>query len=288
MDLKRPAALKVRSGVLFGNYWQDNFEPTWSCPLEERIQQRDPLSTIGQSSVGYSYGDGGKWVCDPYLLKERKCLVYSFGSNGDFAFEHGLDQRVDGACEIHIFDPFNTEGGSNVVNNAVAKVKLAERKMKVHSYGLAAYDYTTPPLSKWKGMVANFKSLQTIARELNHTQRVIDVLKIDIDGGEYGLLDNSTWWDSFDSSTAGLRIGQLLLELHFNAISPTTFRFRDEHNNWVRARTGQEVDGVMRMLYKRGFVLFHKEVNLIGKPPNDAAEFALIRLGIPCTTPPSD
>ena len=94
------------------------------------------------------------------------------------------------------------------------------------------------------------------------------------------MFDNSTWWDSFQAS--GLKIGQLLLEIHFNPVSPVTFRFRDERGAWVRARTGEEVDGILRTLLLKGFAVFHKEINLVGKPPNDAAEFAFVNLNIQC------
>ena len=68
------------------------------------------------------FNDGAKWVCDvdlivpPTITKDPgnqsvadggavvspPCLVYSFGSNGNFAFEKGLLDRQ--RCEIHIFD----------------------------------------------------------------------------------------------------------------------------------------------------------------------------------------
>lgn len=274
-DILRPASMKKRWGANFGLWWQDYYEPSWACPLEERIQLRNPLSQKDN-------GDGGKWVCDVGMLgKTRPCLVYSFGSNGDYSFELGLAKRTSGKCEIHVFDPFNTEEAgatSREINST--KDKLAGENIRVHNFGIASHDYTTPPLTKWKGLTAEFKSLQSIATSLNHAGRPIDVLKIDIDGGEYGLLDNSTFWDTLDRS--GIKIGQLLLEVHFNAISPVTFRFRDENNSWVRARTGEEVDGVLRTLLSRGFAIFHKEVNLLGKPPNDACEFSLIRLNVQC------
>ena len=279
LDILRPASMKKRWGAHFGLWWQDYFEPSWACPLEERIQLRNPLSNKDREE---SHGDGGKWVCDAGMLgKTRPCLVYSFGSNGDYSFELGLGKRTDGKCEVHVFDPFNTEPISATRRELNStKEKLAGENIHVHNFGIASHDYTTPPLTKWKGLTAEFKSLQSIASSLNHAGRTIDVLKIDIDGGEYGLLDNSTFWDTLDQS--GIKIGQLLLEVHFNAISPVTFRFRDELNNWVRARTGEEVDGVLRSLLSRGFAIFHKEVNLIGRPPNDACEFSLIRLNVQC------
>jgi hypothetical protein len=51
-------------------------------------------------------GDGGKWVCYPNKLGggvEQKpspsCIVYSFGSNGDFSFETSIFQQ-NSECEV--------------------------------------------------------------------------------------------------------------------------------------------------------------------------------------------
>lgn len=280
LDLLRPADRKPRNGFEFGRWWQDNWEPTWACPLEERIQKRNPLSN--ELHTATSLADGGKWVCDPIdTLASRggKCLVYSFGSNGEFSFEYGLDDRLQGKCEIHTFDPFVLEPGvaPNTSSNLFTQAELKRRNIWVHPLGLAGTDYDTPPLAKWNNRVAKMRSLPSIAQTLNHTNRLIDILKIDIDGGEFSIFGNSSWWKELDAS--GLKIGQLLLEVHFNPVSPVTFRFRDERGQWVKAKTGPEVDALFRVLHEQGFVLFHKEINLIGKPPNDAGEFAFLRLG---------
>lgn len=208
----------------------------------------------------------------------------SFGSNGEFSFEYGLDDRLQGSCEIHTFDPFVLESGvaPNTSSNLFTQAELQRRRIFVHPLGLGAYDHDTPPLAKWNNRVAKLRSLPSLAKALNHTNRLIDVLKVDIDGSEYGTVGNASWWRELDAS--GLRIGQLLLEIHFNPVSPVTFRFRDEKGQWVKAKTGPEVDLLFRVLYEQGFVLFHKEINLIGKPPNDAGEFAFLRLGLNCSS----
>ena len=74
------------------------------------------------------FQDGAKWVCDASLALSppetpptapgpgaghtpATCLVYSFGSNGNFVFEQdvasrssGGEDRDEGGCEVHIFD----------------------------------------------------------------------------------------------------------------------------------------------------------------------------------------
>jgi hypothetical protein len=73
-------------------YYQTNWDPDFSCLFEE--------------SIGQLNADGHKWVCDPHRLatKHDDCLVYSFGSNGNFFFEQHL-HGVAPNCEIHVFDP---------------------------------------------------------------------------------------------------------------------------------------------------------------------------------------
>jgi hypothetical protein len=77
-------------------FYQTNWDPDFSCLLED---------SIGQLSA-----DGHKWVCDPHRLATKDdCLVYSFGSNGNFFFEQHL-QSVAPNCEIHVFDPKDYSG----------------------------------------------------------------------------------------------------------------------------------------------------------------------------------
>jgi len=77
-------------------FYQENYEPNFSCPFELRIGAN---------------GDGGKWVCDPHRIKRiakehGDCLIYSVGSDGDFSFEEAVQKYFDDGklCEVHIFD----------------------------------------------------------------------------------------------------------------------------------------------------------------------------------------
>jgi len=68
-------------------WYQRNWEPAISCQNERGIG---------------SWGDGGKWVCDPHrILKKptKSCLVYSVGSCNDFSFEEGILKEVSPECE---------------------------------------------------------------------------------------------------------------------------------------------------------------------------------------------
>lgn len=150
---------------------QTNWEPAFTCQHERCVSR---------------WGDGGKWVCDPYRITKNKpsCLVYSVGSENDFSFEEGVWLDVSPECEIHTFDPTIGEEPSN----------LPAGNIQFHPWGLAGQDNGTS------------KTLPTIINELGHTGREIDIFKIDCEGCEW---DTYKGW--FDGATT---IRQIQIELH--------------------------------------------------------------------------
>ena len=53
--------------------------------------------------------DGGKWVCGLHAIEKHAprlspCIVYSFGSQGNFYFERAILQSAP-SCDIFTFDP---------------------------------------------------------------------------------------------------------------------------------------------------------------------------------------
>jgi hypothetical protein len=166
-------------------FYQDNYEPNFSCAFERRVGQ---------------LGDGGKWICDPHRLKERmegeqknndsssssKCLVYSIGSNNDFSFETDFQQRFGGngdLCELHIFDFGDYE--SNMPKGL---------NMHYHQFGLGDGD--------------GLHTLAETIKLLGHEDRAgIDVFKIDCEWCEWDLIG-----DFIDPSIP--KIKQLLVETH--------------------------------------------------------------------------
>ena len=76
-------------------FWQNNWEPNFSCAFERRPG---------------APGDGAKWVCDPHRIEaalssssSSGCLLYSFGSANNFAWEESMHDLLP-SCEIHTFD----------------------------------------------------------------------------------------------------------------------------------------------------------------------------------------
>ena len=182
-------------------YFLTNWEPTFHCSHARRIGAR---------------GDGGKWICDPHRLKARTdCLIYSVGSSGDFSFEIEVKKLLP-HCEIHAFDK-----------------NLYPCPDRVCTFHQITFGDGIQP--------NNSKNWLTVIQELNHANRIIDILKIDIEGGEYSffpLLLNSK------KPTSHPR--QILVEVHptnVTIIHDFFDRFRDNH-----------------------YVIFIKEPNLLGGP----------------------
>ncbi|CAF2922543.1 unnamed protein product [Rotaria sp. Silwood2] len=181
-------------------YFLTNWEPNFHCSHARRVGAR---------------GDGGKWVCDPYRLKSRHdCLIYSIGSSGDFSFEIEM-KKIIPHCEIHAFDQ----------NSYVCPMNTC----KFHQVTFG--DGIQPNGSK---------NWPTVVGALNHTNRLIDILKIDIEGGEYSFFPLL-----LNSSRSSLP-RQILIEIHPISVSIIHDFFNRMRNN--------------------NYVIFSKENNLLGGP----------------------
>ena len=157
-------------------WYQNNVEPSITCPQEERIG---------------AHGEGGKWMCNIEALKEKKdCLIYSVGSENDFAWEEEVKRRAPN-CEIHVFD------------HTVANASNKPDDVFFHKWGLTENESHRNP---------NMKSLSEIIKALRHENRRLDVFKIDCEGCEWQTY--KTWF------TSGVQIVEILVETHRGSESP--------------------------------------------------------------------
>lgn len=159
-------------------------EPFYSCDIVSRI--------------GAKVGDGAKYVCNIHNLakKHKTCIYYGFGVDGDISFEVALRKQID--CEMHTFDPTPSvvSGGQPA---ALAKIGIT-----FHAWGLADRDAN---IILEKSQVPAL-ALSTVMAQLHHT--LIDILKIDIEGGEWSSLNATFASCDYDQPIAH----QLQIELH--------------------------------------------------------------------------
>jgi hypothetical protein len=213
-------------------WYQQNYYPFFTCPLH--------LRRVG------GLGDGPKYLCDPHripaLAREqgRTCLIYSVGSRAKFEFEDGIRDIVGNACEVHIFDPvwFGVPG-------------MEEKNMYFHRWGLkSSYEQNFTV-----NMAMNdFYTLQEIMMRLNHTGRVIDIFKVDIESGEWHIYRD--WLD--------IDIRHLLVETH----------------SLCRGCTEKSI-ALFDDIRKAGFVTISREANIhpgASRNGNMGMEWAFLRL----------
>lgn len=158
-------------------------------------------------------GDGS-WVVHPDTL-DAQSVIYSFGIGRDLSLEQALIKRH--GCSVHAFDP-------TPVALEWARRQALPDSLVIHDYGVANFDgvleFHLPrkasgahfsPVRRYKNtspetLEAPVKRLSTILPELGHDR--IDLLKIDIEGGEYNVID--------DFLADEIHAGQLLVEFHHN------------------------------------------------------------------------
>lgn len=166
--------------------------------------------------------DGGWWF-HPGLLDERS-IVYSLGVGEDLDFDLALVRRF--GCEVHAFDPTPS------TVNWIAERELPPA-LHFHPWAVTARDgtltlyprvrrdgsrdavmYTMVPDDKAAGEGIEVPALRlgSIAERLGHAR--LDLLKMDIEGAEYEVLDSL-----LESSVKPI---QLLVEFHhrFPGIGP--------------------------------------------------------------------
>ncbi|KAH7911460.1 methyltransferase domain-containing protein [Hygrophoropsis aurantiaca] len=208
------------------------FPPSFHCPHE--------LERIG------ALGDGGKWACGMARLEHKPdCIIYTFGMNYETSFEAEMLERTR-HCQVWGYDYRSNSFGSHIKSNYRAHFL---------PYGLANFDAHE---SSDKDKLYTLKTLL----ELNKHDH-IDVLKIDIEGWEFGVLKQIL--EPYIASGEPLPFGQLLVEIH-----TWEKKFEDFLPWW-------------EMLEAAGLRPFMTEVNLVYQNYNrgkdtDLAEYSFLNI----------
>lgn len=176
------AFLGSRRGYNNSKYAYDNFEPSWNCDLKIRVPPKS--------------GDGPKWMCGPDLLSQNS-LVYSFGSRGEISFESDIASKY--TKNVFIFDP------------TVKKATVDAIKAKGFNFievGLLGRGETS---FTFKNVTYPGLDLISHMKALGHTGRLVDVLKVDIEGSEYATFKDITVGECPE---AEIKTDQIEIEVH--------------------------------------------------------------------------
>jgi len=167
-----------------------------------------PNLVCASEQFGSDYGGWNVVTAD----LDHNGIVYSFGIGEDASFDIALIERFE--LKVHAFDP--TPKSIDWVNNQ----DFSDRVI-LHEYGIASFDGTISfnppenpdhvsftvlerPSTAARAIVVPVHRLSTIMKELSHDR--IDVLKMDIEGAEYDVID--------DLRKSEVRPHQILVEFH--------------------------------------------------------------------------
>lgn len=157
-------------------------------------------------------------------------IVYSFGVGSDISFDEGLIRRYN--LKVYAFDP--TPRSINWVENN----KSLPEDFIFYPWGISNEDkiekfyppvndaYVSFSINNIQNTKGDFVEgqvfrLETIMKKLNHSK--IDLLKMDIEGKEYDVLD--------DILKTGCQVSQIAVEFHHRFHNMGAGKTRDIINN---------------------------------------------------------
>lgn len=190
-------------------------------------------------------GNEHKAMLDPDVVfrNTTKCVVYGIGIDRHYGFEMNMSQW----CETHAFDctmedSFNTRPPVHFHNFCVGtRPKFAQMQIASKYFRRAAYKIGSVESLKYNSWANTLKLL-------GHER--VDVLKMDIEGGEWEVLANVL------RSPRSKLPRQIMFELHTEGAN----------KKWVppalvRGKRKAEVDRLFDSLQDAGYMVGSKEIN---------------------------
>jgi len=185
-------------------------------------------------------GDKCQWTIESGSIGENS-VVYSAGVGGDISFEKELINRFD--CEVVLLDPSPTGVATmNRPENRIAKLHF-ESVGLADSDGSFSFDapdndeegfYRIRASPGAGGHLFRCWSLPTLMRKHDHDH--VDLLKIDIEGFEYGVLKQIC--------VEKLPVKQICVEFH--------------HSIVPGIKRKQTIEAIVRLL-RSGYKLIHRK-----------------------------
>jgi FkbM family methyltransferase len=158
-----------------------------------------------------------------------KSVAYSVGTGEDISFDLALIEKY--GCEVHGFDP-------TPKSVAWVKKQTTPPNFRFHEWGLAGHDGTVDfflpanpnhvsasvvhrPGTSDQKVTVQVRRVSTVMKELGHAK--VDLLKIDIEGAEYGVIDDI---EKLFQERGSVPIHQILVEFHHRFFSDGRERTR--------------------------------------------------------------
>ena len=146
------------------------------------------VEKLGNKSEGW-------WIAS-YVIKDKQPLVFSFGLGEDISFDMGIMQKYN--AKVYGFDPTpkaikyvkSIKTGDNfilqeyAVSNADEQITFNLPKNENHVSG------SIVDINSTNTITVEAKRIQTILEELNIKADEIDILKMDIEGAEYNVIED--------------------------------------------------------------------------------------------------
>ena len=188
-ELEHKQVMKERNSNMYQSF---NIGANWPCFWGAEI--------TGDLEGLKKEGDGWKYTCGLRKIT-YPCVVYSFGSRGNMAFEKEI-LKLKPECEIYIFDK----------DNFGTEKWFSDPELSKHVHFERAYIAKTENLNADPPRYNIF----TIMKKYNHNH--IDILKVDIDGSEFELLSSDL-----------PSVGQMQVEFHFAPLHKSQNERKDFH-----------------------------------------------------------
>lgn len=133
--------------------------------------------------------------------KESKCLVYSFGINDNTEWEEKIAKEF--GCDVFAFDPTSKFEQNVAPGVTFHQLGLQGAGMDISKTHSVSYE----PLDPTK-----LKTLGEIIRLMGHEGRKLDILRLDCEGCEWGVLKQLA------CSGESQLVKQLMVEMHFQKV----------------------------------------------------------------------
>lgn len=236
---------------------QDDSCPDKDCIFDDvlvALPLTPPLIIPGDGN-----GQGVKAMIDPLqAFPNHDCVVYGLGIHDDSSFEQGMTSYCD---HVHAFDCTVELNATSVTDKDFEfhQTCIATNPTGIDmtvEYGRGGGSVGTtrraPRLSSPQRQL-EFQPLSTVMEQLGHD--TIDLLKFDIEGAEWELLENEILNNSSFAKRQHLP-RQLQFELHTKFANP-----KFVPSKLVQDKDKAAVHGLLLRLYDLGYRIFSKELN---------------------------